>query len=201
MSATTIVAASAGSDPLIPDVGEIILGLIAFGILCLVLMRTVFPRIETAYAARRDAIEGGIERAEQEQAKARAAYEQYTAQLADAQQEASRFREEARADATRIRAEAMQTAQAEAERVTRAAEARLDAERAGIVRALRAELGGLALDLAGRIVGHALESDAEQQQIVDGFLAELESGEGVAARDAATTTAHPAAHGHAAGPA
>jgi F-type H+-transporting ATPase subunit b len=195
--ATTTVLAS--GDPLIPDLGELILGAIAFAILLAVLMKAVFPRIEASYEARRDAIEGGIERAEAEQARARAAYEQYTAQLAEAGQEAARFREEARADAVRIRQEANEVAQAEAARVTKAAEERLQAERAGIVAELRSELGGLAVDLAGKIVGHVLERDAEQQRIVDAFLDELESGTGAGDRGAATTTAHPAAHGHAAG--
>jgi F-type H+-transporting ATPase subunit b len=185
------VVAADGSppDPLVPELGEIILGLIAFGILCAVLMKAVFPQIEKAYADRRDAIEGGIARAEEEQAKARAAFEQYTAQLATAQTEAARFRDEARADATRIREEANATALAETARIQKAAEDRLAAERTGIVAELRAEIGGLAVDLAERIVGHQLASDAEQQRIVDTFIAELESGQGAGAPNAAEPTA------------
>src|SRR4051794_15127055 len=51
-------------NPLIPVWQEIVLGLVAFGILCFVLMKFVFPQMEKTFAARVDAIEGGIKRAE-----------------------------------------------------------------------------------------------------------------------------------------
>ena len=55
----------AEENVLVPHVGEIVIGLIAFGLLCFVLMWKVFPKIEVVYAQRRDAIEGGIKRAEE----------------------------------------------------------------------------------------------------------------------------------------
>ena len=170
-SSLTVVAEE---NVLVPHVGEVVIGLIAFGLLCFVLMRSVFPKIEVIYAQRRDAIEGGIRRAEEEQAKARAAYEQYTAQLAQAQQEGARYREEARADATRIRAEAETAAREEAARIQEAAQVRLATERAGIVTELRREIGGLAVDLAEKLVGKQLADDAEQRRLIDGFLADLD---------------------------
>jgi F-type H+-transporting ATPase subunit b len=171
LSATVLASEE---NVLVPHVGEVVIGLIAFGLLCFVLMKYVFPRIEQVYAERRDAIEGGLQRAADEQAKARAAYDQYTAQLAEAQSEAARFREEARADAARIRDEAHTEAQAEAARIQATAEAHLAAERAAIVSDLRREIGGLAVDLAEKLVGHQLSSDAEQQRLVDDFIADLD---------------------------
>jgi F-type H+-transporting ATPase subunit b len=174
MPAHVIVLAKE-ENVLVPHVGEIVIGLIAFGLLCAVLMRYVFPRIEVAYQERREAIEGGLQRAAEEQAKAHAAYEQYTAALAEAHQEAARFREEARADAARIREEAHAEAQAESARLIAAAEGKLTAERASIVADLRREIGGLAVDLAGKLVGQSLASDAAQQRLVDEFIADLDA--------------------------
>lgn len=168
------VTVLAEENVLVPHVGEVVIGLIAFGLLCFVLMKYAFPRLEQVFTERRDAIEGGIKRAEEEQAKAHAAYEQYTAQLAEAQAEAARFREEARADAARIRDEAHVEAQAEAARIQATAEAHLAAERAAIVSDLRREIGGLAVDLAEKLVGHQLSQDAEQQRLVDDFIADLD---------------------------
>lgn len=173
----TGVRVLAEENVIVPKLGEVVIGLIAFGVLCAVLIKTVFPRLEEAYQARRDAIEGGMHRAEQAQAQARAAYEQYTRQLAEAQQEAARFREEARADAARIREEAQHQAQAEAARLHAAAEERLAAERAAIVAELRREIGGLAVELAGRLVGQRMQDDAAQRQLVDAFIADLERAE------------------------
>jgi F-type H+-transporting ATPase subunit b len=65
----SILAAEA-HNPLIPPLGEIIIGTITFAILCLVFFKFVIPRFEQVFRARREAIEGGIERAEAMQAEA-----------------------------------------------------------------------------------------------------------------------------------
>ena len=77
----SILAAEEAHNPLIPPWGEIIIGLIAFAIVYFVFAKFVAPRFEQVYRARREAIEGGIERAEAMQAEAKAALEQYRAQL------------------------------------------------------------------------------------------------------------------------
>src|SRR3954451_6136441 len=92
-------------SPVLPIWQELLVGVIAFGVLCFVLMKYVFPVMEKTFKARVDAIEGGIERAERAQAEANALLEQYKAQLAEARTEAARIRDEARADAEGIRAD------------------------------------------------------------------------------------------------
>src|SRR5216110_4097967 len=96
---------------------EMVVGLIAFGVLCLVLMRFVFPRMEETFRARVDAIEGGIKRAEERQAEANALFEQYKEQLAEARTEAARIRDEARADAASIRDDMLAQAREESDRI------------------------------------------------------------------------------------
>src|SRR5829696_8321663 len=88
-----------GHNPIIPLWQELVLGSIAFAILCYVLMKFVFPRMEQTFQARVDAIEGGLKRAEAAQAEANELLQQYRAQLAEARTEAARIRDEARADA------------------------------------------------------------------------------------------------------
>ena len=82
------ILAAESTNPLLPPVGEIIVGTITFAILALVMIKFVVPRFEQVFQARREAIEGGIERAEAMQAEAKAALERYQAQLADARSEA-----------------------------------------------------------------------------------------------------------------
>src|ERR1700733_16129178 len=97
------LAAEAEHNPILPLWQEIVVGSIAFIVLCFVLMKFVFPQMEKTFAARVDAIEGGIKRAEEAQAEANQLLEQYRAQLAEARTEAARIRDEARADAEGIR--------------------------------------------------------------------------------------------------
>jgi F-type H+-transporting ATPase subunit b len=160
-------------NPILPLWQEIVLGLIAFGILCFVLMKFVFPQMEKTFAARVDAIEGGIKRAETAQAEANELLEQYRAQLAEARTEAARIRDEARADAEGIRQDVLATAREESDRIITAGRDQLAQQRESIVRDLRAEVGSLAVDLAGRIVGESLADEARSRGTVDRFISEL----------------------------
>ena len=168
------ILAATEENPLIPPWGEIIIGLIAFGVVLLVLFKFVAPRFEQVFRARREAIEGGIERAEAMQAEAQAALEQYRAQLAEARGEASRIREEAREEGAQILAEMRTQAQSEAHRITESAHTQIAAERQQAVVQLRNEVGRLAVDLASRIVQESLIDDARQQRVVDRFLDQLD---------------------------
>lgn len=167
-------AASEGPPVLGLPWGDLILGIICFVILVAVLAKYAWPMFEKAYAARTEAIEGGIAKAEHAQAEAAEALERYNQQLAGAREEAQKIREDARAQAQSIHDDMLAKARAETERIAAAGQAQLDAQRAQIVAELRADLGRTAVDLAGKIVGESLEDEARQRRTVDRFLAELE---------------------------
>ncbi len=163
--------------PLLPHPAEIVIGIIAFGILYWIFSRKVVPRMEAMYEERAAAIEGGMAQAEQAQAEARAALEKYNAQLAEARTEANEIRESAREQGASIVAEMRSQAQSEAARITESAQRQVEAERQQAVVQLRQEVGSLSTSLASKIVGESLEDEVRQKGIVDRFLAELEAGE------------------------
>jgi F-type H+-transporting ATPase subunit b len=162
-------------NPIVPLWQEIVIGLIAFGVVFFVLAKYVFPRMEQTFKARVDAIEGGIKRAEERQREAEALFEQYQQQLAEARTEAAKIRDQARADANGIREDILRAAREESDRVIAAGRDQLDAQRATIVRELRAEIGQLSVDLASKIVGEALADEARRKGTVERFLTELET--------------------------
>lgn len=162
-------------SPIVPEPVEIVVGLVAFGVLFLVLRKFAVPQFEKAFRERTAAIEGGIARAERAQAEADARLAEYRDELSGAREEGNRIREEARAQGAAIIAEMRQQAQEEAARITGAAQAQLESERRSAQTSLRAEIGGLATALACRIVGESLEDEARQRRTVDRFLADLES--------------------------
>ncbi|MFG1870658.1 F0F1 ATP synthase subunit B [Micromonospora arborensis] len=162
-------------NPIIPLWQEVVVGGVAFIVLCYVLMKFVFPRMEQTFQARVDAIEGGIKRAEAAQAEANQLLEQYRAQLAEARTDAAKIRDDARADAEGIRQDILAKAREESDRVIQAGKDALAAERATIVRELRAEVGTIAVDLASKIVGESLADEARRKGTVDRFLSDLES--------------------------
>jgi len=164
----------AEENVLVPAMGELIIGLIAFALLAFVLMRYVWPRLEQVYRERRDAIEGGIARAEAAQAEAQRALEQYQAQLAEARNEAAQIRDGARAEAQRIVEELRTQAQEESARIVSRGEEQLRNQRGQVVRELRGEIGSLAVELSERIVGQRLADDEQVRSTVDAFLSDLE---------------------------
>ena len=169
-----LLASEEAGLPIIPTLTEVIVGLIAFSLLFIVMKSKVVPRFEKAFADRTDAIQGGMERAEQAQQEAAAALKSYQDQLSDARGEAQKLREEARAQGAAIIEEMRTKAQEEANRITAAARASIEAERQQAVTSLMQEVGTIATNLASKIVGEALDDQVRQSRVVDRYLADLE---------------------------
>ena len=166
--------AASEQNPLIPNLTELIVGLITFGIIFFALWKVLMPRLNQTLAERTDKIEGGLQRAEEAQAEANATLARYREQLAEARHEAARLREEAREQGAQIIAEMREQAQAEARRLVDAAHAQIEADRQQALQSLKTEVGGLAVDLASRVVGESLTDEARQRRIVERFLDELD---------------------------
>jgi F-type H+-transporting ATPase subunit b len=170
------VAASASNEnPLLPSVPDLIWGTFSIAVIFVVIVWKVVPRLNAALDARRDAIEGGLKRAEEAQAGAQEVLESYTAQLAEARAEAARIREQARVDGAAILAELKENASAEAARIVANAQVQIEAERSAAFASLREDVGTLALDLASTVIGEALADDTRSTAIVDRFLADLDA--------------------------
>ena len=168
------LAAEGKINPLIPNTAELIVGAIAFTLLFLTLRKFVVPMFEKAYTDRTNAIQGGIERAEKAQLEAQRALTQYNDQLSKAREEAQTLREEARVQGAAIIEDLRTKAQEEAARITATAHASIEAERQQAIASLRNEVGTLAVELASKIVGEALDDQARQSRVVDRFLEDLE---------------------------
>jgi len=167
--------AASSLGPLAPSLPELIIGAAAFLIVFAVLWRVLLPRIQQTLQERTEQIEGGLQRAEEAQREAKQTLEQYQAQLAEARHEASRLRQEAQEEGARILAELRDRGEAERQRLVAAAHEQIEADRAQAIQALRAEMGALAVELASRVVGEALDQNARQRRVIDRFLEGLET--------------------------
>ena len=167
-------AAEQLQNPLVPNLTELIVGIVTFGIIFFVLWKALLPRLNQTLEERTDKIEGGLQRAEETQAEADRTLAAYREQLAEARHEAARLREEAREQGAQIIAEMREQAQAEGRRLVDAAHAQIDADRQQALQSLKTEVGGLAVDLASRVVGESLTDEARQRRVVERFLDELD---------------------------
>ena len=172
---SSLQLAAEEDNPVVPVVGELIIGFIAFGVLCFILLKYVFPKMEQMYAARVEAIEGGLKRAEVAQAQAQDLLAQYQAQLAEARTEATAIRDEAREEGQRILADLREKANEEAGRIVARGEQQLATQRQQLITEMRGEIGQLSVELASRIIGETLADDVRRAGTVERFLGELES--------------------------
>lgn len=172
-----VAAEGAEQNPLIPATYDIVWSAVVFVVILVAFWKVFLPKLQVMLDARAEAIEGNIAKADEAQAKAEAALQEYTAQLASAREEAGEIRESARVDATKIVAKAKEDAVTEATRVTQAAQAQIEAERQSAAVSLRKDVGSLAIDLASGVVGESLSDDQRASALVDRFLADLEASE------------------------
>jgi F-type H+-transporting ATPase subunit b len=175
ITAASVLAAEEPNNPLIPHPFELVVGIFSFVVVMVVLGRILVPRLQKTLEERTQAIEGGLDRAEQAQKEAQQVLDQYKAQQKAAAVEASNERRKAEEQGAQIIAEAKEKAQAEARKIVEDAKKQIEAERQQALQSLRAEIGAMSVDLAGRVVGESLEDSARQSRVVDRFLDELES--------------------------
>ena len=164
-----------GNSLLLPKSYDIVWSLIPFLIILIVFAMFVIPKFQELLQEREDRIEGGIKRAEAQQAEAKAALEKYNAQLADARAEAAEIREQARERGKQIEAEAKPQAEEEARRIVAGGEKQLEASRAQVVAELRSDIGQNSINLAEKLLGGELSESTKQSATIDNFLSELDS--------------------------
>jgi F-type H+-transporting ATPase subunit b len=171
------VEGDAPTNPFLPADYDIIWSAVPFAIIVAFFWFFAIPKFRAILDDRAEAIEGGIAKANEAQAAASAALEQYNSQLAEGRVEAARIREQARTEGAEILAELKEHASSEAARILANAQVQIEAERQAAFVSLRSEVGLLAIDLASGVIGESLSDDKKAGAIVDRFLAELESAE------------------------
>ncbi|WP_029088847.1 F0F1 ATP synthase subunit B [Brevibacterium album] len=173
---TSMTPLAAGEQHiLIPAVYDIVWSAVCFLIILIAFWKLLLPKFRKVLDDRAEAIQGGIEKAEKIQAEADTALAEYQKQLADGRAEAARLRAEAQEEGAQIIAEMKQQATEESERIIAAAKVQIEAERQAAMVSLRSDVGGLATDLASRIVGESLTDDTRSASVVDRFIADLEA--------------------------
>jgi F-type H+-transporting ATPase subunit b len=157
---------------LYPKLAELILGAIAFGILFFFMWKWVLPRLNQTLDARRDKIQGDLERAEQTRGEADQMLAEYRQQLANAREDANHIIEEARKTAESMRKDLVARAEQENQAILGRAQEEIRAERDRVFQELKSQVAELSLTLAARVVGEDLDRD-RHLRLVDQYIAEL----------------------------
>lgn len=164
---------SGGLEILLPAVNELVAGIIAFAVVFFFVWRYATPAINRMLEQRQEAISGQLKEAEKAKAEAESLLADYKGQLAEARAEGNKIIEEARESAEEMKAEIIAKAEAEAEQIRSRARDDAAGERERALAEARSQVGDISIDLAGKIVGEALDPQAHQA-LIDRYLADLE---------------------------
>jgi len=168
------------------DVGRYLGTLFAFALIIGLLWWKAVPPVRKMLRDKQETIRQQIEEAKRADERLAEAETAYREAVAEAHKEAAVIRDAARADAQRIVEETRVRAAQEVERIKQRGEDHLVQQHQQIIRELRTEIGGLAAELAGRVVREHLATGANQASTVDRFLDGLER---VSAREGEAVTA------------
>ncbi len=174
---TTVLADSSVniSNPILPELPELIIGIVAFVIVFTFLGVKLLPNIKKMLEERTEAIEGGLKKAELAQAEAAKVKSDAQAQLAELRHSTADVRAKAQADGAALVEQARGEANTQKEAIIASAHTQLEADRNSAVNVLKADLGKLATELADKIVGERAQDAALQERIIDRFLDELDA--------------------------
>ena len=164
---------AAGADILIPKMAEFIPALIAFLIIWIVLAKVALPGIMKTMEERGKKIEESLDEAEKTKQEAIAKRAESDSVVTDARRQAADIVLEARKDAESERARIIEAAHKEAEEIIAKAHTTVEDERKSIYAGAASSIADLSVAVATKIVGEALEDDAEQKKLIERYRPEL----------------------------
>ena len=164
---------SSGIDLILPDLPEMVAGVVAF----LVVFGFVWFKgrhwISRTLAARQHAIAGKLTEAEEAKVEADKLLESRRKEVAGARDEANRIVEEGRRSAEAVRAEILAKAKNEADETVRRSREAIEADRERAGEQMRDLVAVLSLELAQKVVAGSVDAGA-QKALVDRYIDELE---------------------------
>jgi F-type H+-transporting ATPase subunit b len=165
----------ADTNPLIPDIAELIYGTLAFVVVFVLIAKFAFPAINKMLAERTVRIQGELEKAEATRTEADHVLADYKQQLAGARDDANRIIDEARKTAEQLGRDIQAKAEKESQAIVARASEEIRAERDRVFSELRQQVGDLAVDLAGRVVGQSLDK-AAHEKLIDQYIDSVSAG-------------------------
>ena len=133
----------------------------------------LFKPIRRVLEERQKRADQNIRAAEQEKAEAEAVKAEYTKNMAQAREEAAGILERAKQDALQQADALLASARTEAQSLKTKAENDIRQEKKRALNEAKDEIGGLAMDIAGRVVEREIH-EADHRALIDDFLQKVE---------------------------
>ncbi len=168
----TLFAAGSGGPLDASTLGISLWVLVTFGLLFLLLYKTVWPKLLSALDEREDAIRKALEDADHNRAEAAKLLDEHKQVMEKAKEEARALLEEERVSGEKLRHDIVAKAKDEANQIVAKAKEEIDFERQKAVEALRREAVEMSLAAAGTVLGRAID-DSDHRRLAEEAVADL----------------------------
>lgn len=148
---------------------EMIAQLLNLLILTLLVKKFLFKPVQNIIAQRQAAADELLEKAETAQQQAQGMKEEYEQNLAGAKQQAAQIVDDAVRAASRKGDELLANAAVDARRMKERAETEIEQERKKALNEVKDEIGGMAMEIASKVVEREI-SQQDHQQLIDRFI-------------------------------
>ena len=155
----TIDDCQAAPSPILPELNEIIWGVVGFAIVFGAIAKFGYPAMKKGMDARTERIQGDLDAAEAQRTEAGTVLAEYQAQLTDARNESARIIEEARQSADEVKANLTAKAESDIAEMRARAASEIEAAKTQAVADLRGEVATLAIGAAEQVVERNLDND------------------------------------------
>jgi F-type H+-transporting ATPase subunit b len=164
---------SGGVKLILPDIDELIAGIVAFLIVFGFIWFKGRHWISRLLTARQEAVTSQLREAEEAKVEAETLLAERRKEVAGARDEANRIVEEGRRSAEAIKADILAKAKSESDEAARRAREGIEADRERATEQVRDLVADLSLELAQKVVAGSVDAGA-QQVLVNRYIDELE---------------------------
>lgn len=158
-----------------PAIGTVFWTTFIFLILLLLLWKFAWGPIMSAVKSREDTIRNALESAEKAREEMKVLQADNEIILRKAREERDKILRDARVAYERMMSEAKEKGQSESDAMVRRASELIEREKITAIAEVKREVARLAIEVASKIVGETLKSDAEQQKLIERYIREIEA--------------------------
>jgi len=158
-----------------PAIGTVFWTTLIFLMLLFLLWKFAWGPIMKAVSSREDMIHIALDAAEKPREERKGLQADNEIILRKAREERDKILRDARVAYERMMSEAKEKSQSESDAMVRRARELIEREKVSAIAEVKREVARLAIEVASRVVGETLKSDAEQQKLIERYLKEIEA--------------------------
>lgn len=158
-----------------PAIGTVFWTTLIFLMLLFLLWKFAWGPIMKAVSSREDMIHNALDAAEKAREEMKVLQADNEIILRKAREERDKILRDARVAYERMMSEAREKSRSESDAMVRRARELIEREKVSAIAEVKREVASLAIEVASKVVGETLKSDAEQQKLIERYIKEIEA--------------------------